>query len=326
MSFFKTLVSSNKAETKKDPEEVASKAETICDGQAGQKTSEMQTKGAKKKRVDSPRLGAAFRKFFRHKDAEKSSSTSADPKSVKVNFLPQETPGASKSPKVQTSSASVSCPASPEPSKEGAKDRAGPTSLPLGKLFWKKSIKEDSVSTGSEENALCESPVEIVKTEAVETALQTVNLSVDEDATAEPSEVTLGREDSKPPRTSLMAFFRQMTSDSTEKATTPPEPEPEAEPATAGQKGRDSSTKDRKPAAELSKQKNNKQEAKEAAPAAEQSTVAVNSLQNADKPQKKSERQRQSIRGFLKNLGPKQMLDAQVQTDPVSIGPVGKSK
>lgn len=45
----------------------ASKGESVSDGQAGQKTSEVQAKGAKKKHLHSPRLGLAFRKFFRHK-------------------------------------------------------------------------------------------------------------------------------------------------------------------------------------------------------------------------------------------------------------------
>ena len=45
----------------------ASKAENVCDGPAGQKTSEIQAKGAKKKHLHSPRLGLAFRKVFRHK-------------------------------------------------------------------------------------------------------------------------------------------------------------------------------------------------------------------------------------------------------------------
>jgi len=45
----------------------ASKAESVCDGQAGQKTCENQAKVTKKKHLHSPRLGFAFRKFFRHK-------------------------------------------------------------------------------------------------------------------------------------------------------------------------------------------------------------------------------------------------------------------
>ncbi|EPY80015.1 breast carcinoma-amplified sequence 1-like protein [Camelus ferus] len=111
MSFFKTL---------------ASKAESVCDGQAGQKTAESQAKGAKKKHLHSPRLGLAFRKFFRHKDAEKSPTTPADIKSDQAHVTPQEPQGAAKNS------------TSTEAAKEGAKEKGGPTSLPLGKLFWKK--------------------------------------------------------------------------------------------------------------------------------------------------------------------------------------------
>ncbi|XP_005260651.1 breast carcinoma-amplified sequence 1 isoform X8 [Homo sapiens] len=264
MSFFKTLVSPNKAETKKDPEDTASKAESVCDGQAGQKTSEIQARGTKKKHLDSPRLGLAFRKFFRHKGAEKSPTTSADLKSDKANFTSQETQGAGKNSKGCNPSGHTQSVTTPEPAKEGTKEKSGPTSLPLGKLFWKKSVKEDSVPTGAEEN----------------------------------------------------------TSDSTEKTITPPEPEPTGAP----QKGKEGSSKDKKSAAEMNKQKSNKQEAKEPAQCTEQATVDTNSLQNGDKLQKRPEKRQQSLGGFFKGLGPKRMLDAQVQTDPVSIGPVGKSK
>ncbi|KAM8919803.1 breast carcinoma-amplified sequence 1 [Lycaon pictus] len=332
MSFFKTLVSPNKAETKKDLEDTASKAESVCDGQAGQKTCENQAKGTKKKHLHSPRLGFAFRKFLRHKGAEKSPATSSDIKSDKANFISQETRGAAKNP------------TSTDTAKEAAKEKGGPTSLPLGKLFWKKSVKEDSVPAGAEENVVCESPVEVVKSEEVESALQTVDLNEEGDATPEPTEVKLKREEYKPPRTSLMAFLRQMsvkgdggmthseeingkdsshqTSDSAEKAVTCPEPEP----AGAGQKGKEGSSKDKKVVAEGNKQKSTKQEAKEPVQCVEPAVVEANSLQNGDRSQKKQEKRRQSLGGFFKGLGPKRMLDAQVQTDPVSIGPVGKSK
>ncbi|XP_012322901.2 breast carcinoma-amplified sequence 1 isoform X1 [Aotus nancymaae] len=342
MSFFKTLVSPNKAETKKDPEDTASKAESVCDGQAGQKTSEIQARGAKKKHLHSPRLGLAFRKFIRHKGAEKSPTTSADLKSDKANFTSQETQGAARNSKGCNPSGHTQSATTPETVKESTREKSGPTSLPLSKLFWKKSVKEDTVPTGAEENVVCESPVEIVKSEEVESALQTVDLSKG-DATPEPTEVKLKREESKP-RTSLMALLRQMsvkgdggithseeingkdssyqTSDSTEKTITPPEPEPTGTP----QKGKEGSSKDKKSAAEMNKQKSNKQEAKEPAQCTEQATEDTNSLQNGDKLQKRPEKRRQSLGGFFKGLGPKRMLDAQVQTDPVSIGPVGKSK
>lgn len=194
MSFFKTLVSPNKAETKKDLEDTG---------------------------------------------AEKSPSASADLKSDRANVTAQEPQGAAKTS------------ASTETAKEGAKEKGGPASLPLSKLFWKK------------------------------------------------------------------------TSDATEKAVPPP---PEPDPAAATPKGKEPSSKDKKAATEPNKQKSNKQEAKELAPSAEPASVEANSLPNGDKSQKRPEKRRQSLGGFFKGLGPKRMLDAQVQTDPVSIGPVGKSK
>lgn len=194
MSFFKTLVSPNKAETKKDLEDTG---------------------------------------------AEKSPSASADLKSDRANITAQEPQGAAKTS------------ASTETTKEGTKEKGGPASLPLSKLFWKK------------------------------------------------------------------------TSDATEKAVPPP---PEPDPAAATPKGKEPSSKDKKAATEPNKQKSNKQEAKELAPSAEPASVEANSLPNGDKSQKRPEKRRQSLGGFFKGLGPKRMLDAQVQTDPVSIGPVGKSK
>nr|XP_030694991.1 breast carcinoma-amplified sequence 1 [Globicephala melas] len=286
MSFLKTLVSPNKAETKKDLEDTG---------------------------------------------AEKSPTTSADLKSDKGNVTPQEPQGAAKNS------------TSTETAKEGAKEKGGPTSLPLGKLFWKRSVKEDSVPTGAEENVVCESQVEAVKSEEVESALQTVDLSEEGDRTPEPTEETLKSAERKTPRPSLMAFLRQMSvkgdggithseeingkdssyqaPEATEKAVVPPEPEP----AAAGQKGKEGACKDKKASAETEKQKSSKQEANEPAPRVEAPGEA-NSLRDGDKSQKRLEKRRPPLGGFFKGLGPKRMLDAQVQTDPVSIGPVGKSK
>ncbi|XP_055249838.1 breast carcinoma-amplified sequence 1 isoform X2 [Moschus berezovskii] len=287
MSFFKTLVSPNKAETKKDPEDTGE---------------------------------------------EKSPAPSANLKSDKANATVQEPQGAAKNS------------TSTETAKDGAKEKGGPSSLPLGKLFWKKSVKEDSVPTGAEENVVCDSPVESVKSEEVESALETVDLSEEGERTPEPAEETPRREERSASRPSLMALLRQMsvkgnggithseevngkdssyqTSDPTEKVVPPPQPEA----AAAGQKGKEGPSKDKKAAAETTKQKANKQEAKEPAPGVEPAAVEANSLPNGDKPQKRPEKRRQSLGGFFKGLGPKRMLDAQVQTDPVSIGPVGKSK
>ncbi|KAM5245859.1 breast carcinoma-amplified sequence 1 [Ctenodactylus gundi] len=344
MSFFKTLVSPNKAETKKDPEDTVTKADSVCDGHAGPKVTETQAKGSKKKHLGSPRVGLAVRKFFKHKGTENSPSTSANIKSDKVTVSPQGTPGTAKSPKGCSSPAQPSSATATEATREGAKEKPGPTSLPLGKLFWKKSVKEDSVPTGAQENVVCESPVETVQLEEADTTLQTAGDSEERDGASTATDVKLKKEEGKPRKTSLMAFFRQVsvkgdggithseeingkdsnnqTSSSTQKATTPPEPEPTG----AAQKGKEGSAKDKKSAAEVHKQKNSTQEAKDPASCADQAAVEVNSLQNGDKSQKRPEKRRQSLGGFLKGLGPKRMSDAQVQTDPVSIGPAGKSK
>ncbi|XP_035865870.1 breast carcinoma-amplified sequence 1 isoform X2 [Phyllostomus discolor] len=165
-----------------------------------------------------------------------------------------------------------------------------------------------------------------MRSEEVNSALQTVDLSAEGEASPEPTEGKLRREERRPPRASLMAFLRQMTSDSSERAVAPAEPEP----AGASQKGKEASSKDKKTPAETNKQRSNKQEAKEPAPCtcacAEAAVAEASALQNGDKPPKRPEKRRQSLGGFFKGLGPKRMLDAQVQTDPVSIGPAGKSK
>lgn len=59
---------------------------------------------------------------------------------------------------------------------------------------------------------VCESPVEAVKSEEVESALQTVDLSEEGARTPEPAEETPGREERKASRPSLMALLRQMVS------------------------------------------------------------------------------------------------------------------
>ncbi|XP_072489617.1 breast carcinoma-amplified sequence 1 isoform X15 [Notamacropus eugenii] len=264
MSFFKTLVSSNKAETKTDSEDKGSKAEKVHDGPSGQKTTgEVQAKGAKKKNPESPSLGYAFRKFFRHKSsketqstsntkgAEKSPASSANTKTDKTAPSSPEAQGTQKNTKGLDSSAQQQTTASSESAKNGTKEKS-PTSIPLGKLFWKK------------------------------------------------------------------------TSDSTEKAITPPEPEPTG----PGQKNKEAS-KEKKPTADQNKQKGNKKDVTEQVNSPDGRGAEKNSMQNGgdskESPLKRPEK-RQSLGSFFKGLGPKRMSDAEVQTDPVSIGPVGKSK
>uniref|UniRef100_A0A8B9S2G8 Breast carcinoma amplified sequence 1 n=1 Tax=Apteryx owenii TaxID=8824 RepID=A0A8B9S2G8_APTOW len=113
------------------------------------------------------------------------------------------------------------------------------------------------------------------------------------------------------------------TSNSTERPVAPAESEP------VGQKSKESS-KDKKSTVELSKQKGNKQETREQPDSREQQTTETDSIQNggdtSKEPSFKKAEKRQSFGGFLKGLGPKRMSDAEVQTDPVSILPAGKSK
>ncbi|XP_020839911.1 breast carcinoma-amplified sequence 1 isoform X5 [Phascolarctos cinereus] len=300
MSFFKTLVSSNKGETKTDSEDKGSKAEKVHDGPSGQKTTgEVQAKGAKKKNPESPSLGYAFRKFFRHKSsketqstsntkgAEKSPASSANTKSDKATSSSPEAQGTQKNTKGLDSSAQQQTTASPESAKNGTKEKS-PTSLPLGKLFWKKSIKEDTVPKGAEENSM-RGVGDFTNSEEVN--------GKDSDG---------------------------QTSDSTEKAVTPPE----TEPAGPGQKNKEAS-KEKKPTADPNKQKGNKKNSTEQANSPDLRGAEKNSMQNGggskENPLKRPEK-RQSLGGFFKGLGPKRMSDAEVQTDPVSIGPVGKSK
>lgn len=59
---------------------------------------------------------------------------------------------------------------------------------------------------------------------------------------------------------------------------------------------------DKKSAAETNKQKSSKQEAREPAQCVQPPAVEANALQNGEKTQKKSEKRRQSLGGFLKGL------------------------
>ncbi|XP_065422118.1 breast carcinoma-amplified sequence 1 isoform X9 [Chrysemys picta bellii] len=134
--------------------------------------------------------------------------------------------------------------------------------------------------------------------------------------TEAPKDMT--KERSAPPSTPLSKLFWKKTSGSTERPVAPTESEP------VGQKSKESS-KDKTSTTELSKQETQDQQ-----DSREQQTTATDSIQNGgdtakDSPLKKMEK-RQSFGGFFKGLGPKRMSDAEVQTDPVSILPAGKSK
>uniref|UniRef100_A0A8B9ENC6 Breast carcinoma amplified sequence 1 n=1 Tax=Anser cygnoides TaxID=8845 RepID=A0A8B9ENC6_ANSCY len=328
MSFFKTLVSPSKAETKSEPEDKGSKAEKGHGGQPAPKTvPESQTKGAKKKKAESPKLGhSTFSKLFRHKSTEQQpvSSVKSDknvPSSQELQTAKQNTKA--PEPAAQQQAAATEAP------KEVTKEKASSTPMPLSKLFWKKNTSEEA---------------EIISNEKADASSEAVAPDKDEKS-PEAAEVKPRKEESKTPKANLRKFFKlsgkgdggttrseevngpspsHQTSNSTERPVATAESEP------VGQKSKESS-KDKKSTVELSKQKGSKQEAREQPDSREQQTAETDSIQNGGDASKepssyKRTEKRQSLGGFFKGLGSKRMSDAEVQTDPVSILPAGKSK
>ncbi|XP_065706007.1 breast carcinoma-amplified sequence 1 isoform X2 [Patagioenas fasciata] len=317
MSFLKTLVSPSKAEAKSDSEDKGSKAEKGHGGQPAPKTAaESQTKAAKKKKAESPKLGhSTFSKLFRHKAAKETQQTtntkSTDQQpvtSVKPdkNVPSSQEPQTKQSTKAPEAAAQQAAVASEAP-KEGMKEKASSTPMPLSKLFWKKNASEEA---------------EIVSNEKADASLEAVAPDKDESKSPEAAEVKPRREESKTPKANLRKFFK-LTLNSTERPVAPAESEP------VGQKSKESS-KDKKSPAELSKQKGSKQEPREQPDSREQPAAETDSIQNggdaSKEPSFKKPEKRQSLGGFFKGLGSKRMSDAEVQTDPVSILPAGKSK
>ncbi|NXH10758.1 BCAS1 protein, partial [Bucco capensis] len=317
MSFLKTLVSPSKAEAKNDPEDKGSKVEKGHGGQPAPKTAtESQTKGAKKKKAESPKLGhSTFSKLFRHKAAKETQQTTntkspeqqpvtsvKSDKNVPSSQEPQTTKQNTKGPEPAAQQQA----AASEAPKEVTKEKASSTPMPLSKLFWKKNASEEA---------------ELASNEKADVPLEAVAPDKDESKSAEAAEVKPRKEESKTPKANLRKFFK-LTLNSVERPVAPAESEP------VGQKSKESS-KDKKSTVELSKQKGSKQENREQPDSREQQAAETDSIQNggdaSKEPSKKTEK-RQSLGGFFKGLGSKRMSDAEVQTDPVSILPAGKSK
>ncbi|XP_008170707.2 breast carcinoma-amplified sequence 1 isoform X3 [Chrysemys picta bellii] len=292
MSFFKTLVSPSKSEAKSDSEDKSTKE--------AQQTTNVQ--GAEQQPVTSVNV-----------KSEKNAPPSQESQTTKQNAKASE-----PATQQQATAATTEAP------KDMTKERSAPPSTPLSKLFWKKTAPEDT---------------EVVINAKVEASLEAVAPDKDETKSPETAEVKLRREENKNPKTNLRKFFKlsvkndggatsseevngpdpsHQTSGSTERPVAPTESEP------VGQKSKESS-KDKTSTTELSKQETQDQQ-----DSREQQTTATDSIQNGgdtakDSPLKKMEK-RQSFGGFFKGLGPKRMSDAEVQTDPVSILPAGKSK
>ncbi|KAF1556259.1 Breast carcinoma-amplified sequence 1, partial [Eudyptula albosignata] len=294
MSFLKTLVSPSKAEAKSDSEDKGSKAEKGHGGQPAPKTAaESQTKGAKKKKAESPKLGhSTFSKLFRHKAAKETQqttntkSTEQQPitsvKSDKTVPSSQELQTTKQNTKAPEPAAQQQAAATEAP-KEVAKEKASSTPIPLSKLFWKKNALEEA---------------EIVSNEKADASLEAVTLDKDESKSPEATEVKPRREESKTPKANLRKFFK-LTLNSTERPVAPAESEP------VGQKSKESS-KDKKSKVELSKQKGSKQETREQPDSREQQAAETASIQNggdaSKEPSFKKTEKRQSLGGFFKGL------------------------
>ncbi|XP_061231517.1 breast carcinoma-amplified sequence 1 isoform X2 [Neopsephotus bourkii] len=191
--------------------------------------------------------------------------------------------------------------------KEVTKERSSSAPMPLSKLFWKKNTSEEA---------------EMVSNEKADMSSEPAAPDKDDSKNPEAAEVKPRREESKTPKANLRKFFK-LTLNSTERPVAPAESEP------VGQKSKESS-KDKKSTVELSKQKGSKQETREQPDSREQQAAETDSIQNggdaSKEPSFKKTEKRQSLGGFFKGLGSKRTSDAEVQTDPVSILPAGKSK
>ncbi|XP_009868828.1 PREDICTED: breast carcinoma-amplified sequence 1, partial [Apaloderma vittatum] len=208
MSFLKTLVSPSKAEAKSDSEDKGSKAEKGHGGQPAPKTTaESQTKGAKKKKAESPKLGhSTFSKLFRHKAAKETQqttntkSTEQQPvtavksdKNVPSSQEPQTTKQSTKAPEPAAQQQQV---VATEVPREVTKEKASSTPMPLSKLFWKKVC----LDFGAE--------AEIVSNEKADSPLEVVAPDKEESKSPEAAEVKPRREESKTPKANLRKFFK----------------------------------------------------------------------------------------------------------------------
>ncbi|XP_058706797.1 breast carcinoma-amplified sequence 1 isoform X4 [Poecile atricapillus] len=237
------------------------------------------------------------------------------------NVPPSQEPPAKQNPKAPEA-ATPAQGVTTETPREATKDKGSATPLPLSKLFWKKNSEE----------------AETVSNEKAEAALEAAAPDRDESKSSESTELKPRGAESKTPKANLRKFFklsvkgdggtpsseegdgpspRHHTLNATEKPLAPSESDP------GGQRSKESS-KDKKSSVELGKQKGREQPEPREQPAAD-----PDSIQNggdAKEPSYKKTEKRQSLGGFFKGLGSKRMSDAEVQTDPVSILPAGKSK
>ncbi|XP_034979067.2 breast carcinoma-amplified sequence 1 isoform X3 [Zootoca vivipara] len=292
MSFFKTLVSPSKADSKGDTEDKAKK-----DPQQAENT----------KIVEQPVITATV-----------TSETNVTP--------PQESPATKQNtrapdpPMPQPATATVVV--TNETPKEIiiTKERSSSTPTPLSKFFRKKTPTDDIEVINTERiEASPQAPAKVesrsqevaeVKSKGDEKPSKTKDLRklfklpVRGDAVVVAPEEVNGQ---APDAQTLDFKDRPLTQAENR--------EPVAE------RSQESSTEN---------QQGNKQEAKDQPDSTEQQTAETDSLQNGGEAAKENTpkriEKRQSFGGFFKGLSPKRMSDAEVQTDPVSIVPFVKPK
>ncbi|OWK54500.1 Breast carcinoma-amplified sequence 1 [Lonchura striata] len=191
------------------------------------------------------------------------------------------------------------------PSK-GAKKKKAESPKKLGhstfsKLFRHKNCSEEAEAAGREK---------------AEAAPEAAAPARDESESAESAGAKPRAAESRTPKANLRKFFK-LTLNATEKPLAPPESDP------GGPRSKEGS-KDKKSTLELGKQKGKEQPEPREQPAPEPDSIHNGG--DSKEPSYKKTEKRQSLGGFFKGLGSKRMSDAEVQTDPVSILPAGKSK
>ncbi|NXX24143.1 BCAS1 protein, partial [Nicator chloris] len=281
MSFLKTLNSPAPAVVHK-----GSKVEKGPGGPGPKAAPESPSKGAKKKKAESPKLGhSTFSKLFRHKAAKETQQTTntKSPEQPAVscvkadrNVPPSQEPPPKQNPKAPEAAAPPQGVTS-EPPREATKDKGSATPLPLSKLFWKKNSSEEA---------------EAVSNEKAEGALEAAAPDRDESKSAESAEVKPRGAESKTPKANLRKFFK-LTLNATEKPLAPSESDP------GGQRSKEGS-KDKKPTVELAKQKGREQPEPREQPAADPDSIHNGG--DAKEPSYKKTEKRQSLGGFFKGL------------------------
>ncbi|KAJ1123750.1 hypothetical protein NDU88_002217 [Pleurodeles waltl] len=313
MSFFKTLVSTNKPATKTEEEQK---------GEPDDKsTKETQQTTGPNVAPPEPSVVAVTVKSEKPSPAQtaKQDTKTSEPTGQQQQQLTK----------------------SPEILKEDAKDKAGKESTQRTRLFWKKSAAEPEMETAKVESTVQACPP--IKDESKSQSTDDKAKKSKEDSKPpKPKLMTffkqlsvIGDGGNANSEEINQKDPKQPTVDSTD-GVEPNPPEKSVAPAAveaqpAAQKIKDV-PKEKRTTVDPNKQKTIKQETKEnqeVLSSPPQQAPESSILQNGSGSPKNSPKRlekRQSIGAFFKGIGPKRTCDAEAQTDPVSILPVEKNK